>query len=271
MPIGLIGTTKFFNNLNKGRLIYLPLLIFFSMACSSTNTKNSRSNNSRDTNLVITDSSLQKMKEGIDFLASGNNPVQWTASININDEIKFNANDGVAVRVLAVPPTILPRSSGINYYIKTSTTALNIIVYSENCENSQQRKIEVTHNGKQYTGCGKYLYDPALEGKWILDKIKNIPQAGKDYRTGLPMLQFNLPAKKMSGNDACNSINGNIEIMGKQIKFSAFISTKMACNNNAAEYIFSNLLSNNLVTYYIKNNYLSISLPDDSLIVFRKE
>jgi heat shock protein HslJ len=219
----------------------------------------------------MADSSFQKMQEGIDFFASGNNPVQWTASININNEIKFNAGDGVAVRVLAVPANILPGSGAVSYHVKTSTTALNIIVYSANCENSKQRKVEVTHNGKLYTGCGNYLYDPALEGNWILDRIKNIPQAGKDYPAGLPMLQFNLATKKLSGNDGCNRVNGTFEIMGKQIKFSPLASTKMACSNNAAEYIFNNLLSNNLVTYYIKNNYLSISLPDDSLIIFRKE
>lgn len=271
MPIELIRTKKFFNTLIKWRLTYLPLLLLFSMACSSTKKNNSQGNNSTDTNMGITDSSLQKMQEGIDFLASGNDPVQWSASININSEIKFNAADDAAVRVLAVPANTLPGNAGVSYNVKTSTTTLSIIIFSVNCENLQQRKVEVAHNGKRYTGCGRYLYDPALEGKWVLDKINNIPQAGKDYATGLPMLQFQVASKKISGNDGCNRVIGSIEIMGKQIKFSPFVATKMACNNNVVEKIYSDLLSNNLVTYHIKNNYLTLSLQDDSIIIFRKE
>ncbi|MEO7264968.1 MAG: META domain-containing protein [Ferruginibacter sp.] len=241
------------------------------MACSSTKKNNSQVNNSPNTNMEIADSSLQKKQEGIDFLASGNFPVQWSVSININNEIKFNANDGAAVRVLAVPAITMPENTGVSYKVKTSTTTLSIMIYTVNCENLQQKKVEVVHNGKRYTGCGKYLQDPALDGVWVLNKINNIPQAGKDYPTGLPMLQFQVASKKVSGNDGCNRVNGSIEIMGKQIKFSPFVSTKMACSNYDAEKIYSNLLSNNLVTYYIKNNYLTLSLPDDSLIIFRKE
>ncbi|MEO6405359.1 MAG: META domain-containing protein [Ferruginibacter sp.] len=222
-------------------------------------------------NTVLPDSLVNKMKQGVDFFATGNFPVQWSASINTIDEIKFYAADGSSVRVLAVAPVKLSSIAASNYHIKTSNSLLDIMVYESACAGGKQRKVEVTLNKKLYTGCGQYLYDPALKGKWILDKVNNIPQAAIDYASGLPFLDFNLETNKVAGNDGCNRISGSIELFGKQIRFSPFNIAQKGCKNNAMEKIYNQMLSNQLISYQVKNNYLMLSLPDDKLINFRRQ
>ena len=85
----------------------------------------------------------------------------------------------------------------------------------------------------------------------MLDKIGNTFIQPEDYNR-VPMLQFDLAKQRVSGNDGCNSIGGKIEVQGNRIKFSAIISTKMACSKKSIENMISAQISDKLVNYYFK-------------------
>ena len=164
---------------------------------------------------------------------------------------------------------------GVSLYSSSSTTGkINIAIFDIPCDPKNKdipgKKVEVTLNNTRYTGCGKYLYDARIYDHWILERIKNKLQEPSSYSRGLPFLELGTQGK-MTGSDGCNRINGSFELRGSRIAFSPFISTKMACNNNPAEKIFSDLISNQLVDYFIKNDKLVLYLGDDSQLTFSRK
>ena len=114
------------------------------------------------------------------------------------------------------------------------------------------------------------MADDNLNNKWLLEKVGNTLINAGEYNK-IPLLEFKVAAGKVSGNDGCNNIGGNMEVQGKRIKFSALFGTRMACNKKSIEKIISAQISEKTVDYYFKDNRLYLYLPDDSILVFRKE
>jgi heat shock protein HslJ len=222
------------------------------------------------------DSLIQKQRNGIDIYATGNNPVSWWLEIDFDRAIDFRSVDG---NKLNLQPSfnkkdITPEKE--IYNIRTDMGELQVILYATTCDNDQpngqvNKKVEVLFNDKKYTGCGNYLFNHQLHDVWILETIDNMQQLASTFEKGLPRLEFNLLTNKMSGTDGCNNISSGIEIKGSYIKFSSFTTTKMACSNNKVGQIFSTLLSDKLVNYYMSNGKLVLYLYDDSKIIFKRK
>jgi heat shock protein HslJ/uncharacterized membrane protein len=223
--------------------------------------------------IMPSDSMIQKQKKGIDLFATGTVPVSWSLEIDFDKQIVFNTGDGNSFNVLPAFENKEITGNSEIYSFRTDPGPVTIQVFNSSCAvlgSSEQynKKVEVRTKNKLYTGCGKYLFDHRLNDSWILDMVNNIKQSPSDFTKGLPTLQFDLQKNKMSGSDGCNTISSNIEIQGNRIKFGSFISTKMACNNNKVENIFSGMLSDKLVDYYEENGRLILYLIDDSKLIF---
>ena len=87
----------------------------------------------------------------------------------------------------------------------------------------------------------------------------------------IPVFELNIEKKRLTGNDGCNIIGGNIEVQGSRIKFGNIVSTKMGCDKKSIENIISNLINNNIASYYFKEGKLYLYLIDDSLLIFKKD
>lgn len=214
------------------------------------------------------------LHDGTDFFATGNTPVNWTLQMNYDDTIRFDAQDGLALK-FAFNQMKKEVSAGHSVFsVNTRGGAAGIDVTDGTCTVTTIRKafnklVSFTFNGRTYTGCGNFLADNTLNNKWVLDKIGNKFIQPGDYNK-IPELQFDLEKQRVNGNDGCNTIGGKIEVQGNRIKFSAMISTKMACMKKSIEAILSSQVSNQLVNYYFKKGELYLYLPDDSLLVFKK-
>jgi len=214
-------------------------------------------------------------QSGTDFYGRGSTPVNWTLEMNYDDTIRFLADDGLSLK-LAYHQLKKDNRAGQNIFTgKTTGGNFTITISDEPCTIPTEKQVynkgvSFSFNGKTYTGCGKFLADRKLNNKWILDKIGNTAVQADDYNK-LPALQFDLAKQRVSGNDGCNSIGGKIEVQGNRIKFGDLISTKMACIKKSIESIISAQVSGKSVDYYFKNDELYLYLPDDSLLVFRKE
>lgn len=224
---------------------------------------------------VLSESLQQKQLNGVDFFARGNTPASWTLEMDFGNLIRFKSLDGTEVNSTAVQPIELPAERASSYTSKATNGDINILLYQEACTDvlsgeKYNKKVVVTVNGKRYEGCGQYLYDATLNGKWILEKINNKPLAAADFAKGLPQLELNMQAGKLTGHDGCNTVMGGFEVLGSKIKFQPLASTKMACPGNKTENEFTQLLSNHTVDYYFKDGQLFFYLPDDSIIIFKK-
>lgn len=94
-----------------------------------------------------------------------------------------------------------------------------------------------------------------LNHAWILIELNEQPvQTDTGSKSPYIMLKMN----KVSGNGGCNSFSGNYTLDGKILRFSDFISTKMACDKLDTEYKFLNALKQ-CYSFQIINDTLVLS------------
>ena len=212
--------------------------------------------------------------KGIDFTAVGNLPVNWRMEMNYDDTVRFAADDGLDLRIAFHKLSRSEAANSRTYTARINGGELSILIEEKDCtvptiKQSFNKAVTVTYRSKIYTGCGKYVVNELLNGKWALEKIGNKNILPLEYNK-LPFLQFDLSAHKLSGSDGCNSIGGNIEVQGNRIQFSSLISTNMACSKKNIEKIIQSHISGKFVNWYFKNEMLYLYLEDDSLLVFKK-
>ncbi len=254
-------------------LFIIPVLFFAACKTGSKTSINKIVTAQR--NIMPSDSMIQKQKKGIDLIGTGITPLTWSLEIDFDKMVSFSSADGNNLYLLPAFEKKEINAEMERYRIKTDLGPMIIEVFSSACQGTGigeqfNKKIEVTINNKRYTGCGKYLFDHRLNDSWILESVNNIKQSAADFSKGLPRMEFNLLTNKMNGSDGCNNINSTIEVKGTRINFSPFAGTRMACNNNPVEKIFSTMLSNKLVDYFMENNKLILYLEDDSKLYFKR-
>ena len=258
----------------------MRLIVFISTmlsllfnACHSIYTADTKK--SAVTRLAIrpADSIIQREGNGAEFFAYGSSPVKWTLEVDLDKGFFFKPADG---RLLIASPVPVSKLAGAEMYeAKTDLGPMKITVYKDVCatslkDNKMSNKVEVTLPDKRYTGCGEYLYNYLLNDIWILESINSKALLSAAYKKQFPVMEFNLEKNKMFGYDGCSNINSDILVQGNHIKFSGFAGTTTSCRGNEAARIFSTMLSNHTVDYYIKMGRLVMSLSDDSKLVFRK-
>ncbi|MBS1551475.1 MAG: DUF4377 domain-containing protein [Bacteroidetes bacterium] len=70
-------------------------------------------------------------------------------------------------------------------------------------------------------------------------------------------LSFDLLFNSVRGNDGCNEINGKIQIIGKEFRFSEFVKTRMYCENLKTDKLFHEL-AGKVSRYKISGGYLRL-------------
>lgn len=224
---------------------------------------------------ALTESLQQKQLAGIDFYAKGSTPSSWTLEIDFDKIIRFQSLDGTDYKSTAVSPVENSSGNSSTYTTKAGKGDMMITLFKENCTNTLSgetftQKVTIDVDGKKYEGCGQYLFDAALDGKWILQTVGIANVQAADFAKGIPELSFDLSGGKLSGHDGCNQVQGSLTVMGNRIKFSAIAGTKMACPGNKKDNEFITKISNQLATYYFKDGLLVLYLIDDSTLSFKK-
>jgi len=257
------------------KIIFLLSATAFFAACS--NTKNATSSNKPSTTeeLNAANDAKQMMQAGNDFYANGNAPVNWRMEIDFENKITFTSDDGLALSFATNTLQKTQAGNKTTYTGKITAGDISIAMEDGTCtvptiRKVYQKLVTVTINQKAYTGCGSYLVNDNLEGKWNLEKIGTAPITAADYNK-VPSFTFDLAQKRISGNDGCNSIGGSIDVQGSKIKFSGMLSTKMACvKGKNIESIINTSISNKVADYYFKEGKLYLYLIDDTLLVFTR-
>ncbi len=211
---------------------------------------------------------------GIDFFAEGDLPSNWNLKIDYDDTVRFSANDGLALKFAYNQTKKNVKKDSSIFNIKLKAGEVSIIIVNKNCiDNSKSetysKQVSFNFNSKLYSGCGNFLYDNKLNGKWVLEKIGGDFINASEYNTA-PIFVLDISNGNLSGNDGCNAINGKIEVQGNRIDFHEILSTKKVCIKKNIANIISQQISNYLVDYYFKEGKLFLYLTDDSLLIFKK-
>ncbi len=248
-------------------------VILLLLSCSNTkNTPVIKNSNKADIQKSSDFKNLQQ--SGVDFLAQGNEPSNWRLTIDYDDTVRFTADDGLALKF-----AFNQLKKDINrerqfYTVELKSGNVKIEIYEKICTVATirevfKRQVNVTFNSITYVGCGKFLADNNLQGKWVLEKIGTTSIIPNEYNK-VPEINLDIIEGSMSGNNGCNSIGGKIEVQGKRIQFANLLMTKMACNKKSIDKIIAGQITGQLVSYYFKDGKLFLYLPDDSLLVFKR-
>ena len=271
-PINSLLLSQYFYM--KGFIAVFILLLSLFASCKTGSKNSVEKIMIAQRNIMPSDSIIQKQKKGIDVFASGDIPSSWSLEIDFDKLVSFSSADGIKIKVLPNFSKKEITEKAEIYYLQTDPGPMTIELFTTPCSGKGEaynKTVNVTIGKITYTGCGKYLYDHQLNDIWVMESINNIPQPSSSFSKGSPTMQFNLESNKMTGSDGCNNISSDIEIKGDRIKFSTFSSTKMACNNNISEKVFSGMISNKLVNYYMANGKLVLYLEDDSKVAFKRK
>ena len=255
---------------------YLAILIAINILLSCSGIKYATDKKEADkTQSALIETMQQKQLEGIDFFAKGSTASSWSLEIDFDKIIRFKSLDGDDVLSTPVGAVENTTNNSSVYTTKAGKGEMIITLFKEPCADKisgerYDKKVTVDVNGKRYEGCGQYLFDATLNGKWLLEKVGAKEVRATDFAKGLPEVDFNISKGTMSGHDGCNTISGQLEVQGNRIKFFGIAATKMACPGNNPAHNFVNKLSNSVATYYFKDGKLFLYLIDDSIVVFKK-
>lgn len=220
--------------------------------------------------LTYIDSSLTlQLKNGVDFFATGTVPENWTLTMDFDKSFNFKSASGVSFQC----PPISDYKDSIEKYIvfKASTKNQPFNIVLSNHWNQKKSTVIVQIDRITYNGTGESIYDFRLHNTWTLEKLDNEILSKSMFKNGFPTLTFNLFSQKMKGFDGCNGLGSDIKILGNRIQFSPIFSTLKACEGIATEKLKTNLLNNQLVEYYFKDDRLILYLINDSRLTFKKK
>lgn len=253
----------------------LPILFILFLAACGPSKEAGRSQQQQAGTAVNTDAMQQKQLEGIDLFAKGRSPASWALEIDFDKAIRFKSLDGMNIIASSVRPVEHAEEKRTGISTTTSYGNMQIDILQQECVDEISgekfnKKVSVQVNGKTYEGCGQFLHDAAIVGKWTLQQWNGKKLAAGDFAKGLPQLQFDVANNKLSGHDGCNQLFGEMELRGNFIMVKAIGSTKMACIKNNTDVQLIQKISNQTISYFFKDGMLHLYLPDDSIAVFTK-
>ena len=273
-------TLKIFNHLpikrwNMPKYFLVFLTYAFILTGCKTWSEDIQKNNQKTSIPKLSESMVQKQLNGVDFYAKGNQLSSWTLEIDFEKNIRFISIDGTQMISSAVKPQDLTEKKGIRFTSKATNGEINIFIYDESCNDDLsgelfKKKVEVTVNNSLYRGCGSYLYNPALHGKWILQKINNLPISEADFANEPPMLELDLNRNHVSGKEGCTNFKANIDVLGSKIKFSPLAISSSKCSEKR-ENLLIPIISDQMVDYYFRDGLLYFYLKDDGIVVFKRK
>jgi heat shock protein HslJ len=110
-----------------------------------------------------------------------------------------------------------------------------------------------------------------LNGNWQMNYITGATSFDSLYPAKIPAINFDVVAKKISGNTGCNSFSGKLVTDGNKISFAdPMIMTKMFCPGDGEPLFLQNLQK--VETYLIVNDTtLNFMMGEIAIMKFVKK
>lgn len=229
---------------------------------------------------VLSDHWFKKTQEGIDFIATGNEPF-WSVEIDFEKMMQFSTMEEPEKMTTPVPDAVRPQDvNAISYRANTEKGNLYITIFKEKCTDSMSGlespyKVRATVKSGDsdiyvdYEGCGRYLGDYRINDIWALTEMDGETISAGDFPRGVPSLDLQLKEGKVFGNAGCNRMNGRITMGKGTLSFGPLASTKMACPAMSFESKFLEALSGNTLNYELDGLQLHLQGKDHRL-TFKK-
>ena len=222
----------------------------------------------------------KKWDEDIVFYANGHN-ASWTLDMKQSDSLIFKAPDGVTYKFLltkalpSIDPTI------IEYRTYSDKAEIMLQLVQKQCEDtlhdnklSFQVNVTFKHEDdkepKTFQGCGAFIPDYNLSGKWKMIEVDGIPIDENSFPNQKPYLVLDPFNGTISGNDGCNGFFGQITNKMNQLSFGPTGGTLMACENMDLSSKLMGLISEKTMTYQITNE-LTFNTGNKKVMILRRD
>ena len=200
-----------------------------------------------------------KRQKGIDFVASGITPAEWSMDIDFAKQIIFKPlsgstliatmprpqpvglNSGV---LLAVGPTAVRNEAGLlasagkKAYAARAAGGLRVYIDPVITRNTLTGRtyayaVRVEANGRRYVGHGAFIRGAdRLNGTWTLESLRGQRVRASQFPSGqLPQLTISLTTNALEGTTGCNRIGGTVQADGDQVKFVVRNTTSKKCTS----------------------------------------
>ena len=245
---------------------FFVLLGFFQLYSCSAPQKSIRKIQGQQAFIAQEDSSLSnKLKNGLDFIGSGNHPEKWSLEMDFDESISFYFGNNLSIHATPVNPIEFNQNTQI-YYCVSGNEKMTISLNKSSTQN--KRAVEIITGGKSYTGEGKFLRNYLLNDEWELEKNAKY---NLDSTIKLPTITFNLINNTLRGFDGIKKFKGVFEEKGNYIKFKILSKNNKAVKPGSFADIFWNHIHNHEIEFIIQKDKLVLILNDDSRIVLKKK
>ncbi|MBX7042444.1 MAG: META domain-containing protein [Ignavibacteria bacterium] len=231
----------------------------------------------------IADDSLKQMRRAYDagvMFAGGGEGYSWGVAIFRDKAIKFRATGD---RSLNTPSSQLEQnlnSQTMTYTADVESGSISVTIIPEECTNKVAGETNYSVEVKvrkgveeQFTflnGCGRFVPDYGLEGKWSLYKIGNSVIDKDAYPVSIPFLEFIPDSALVKGIAGCNRIQSKYIQEGNRFSVAELMSTEMGCPEEMRENeIISGLRSAD--TYSLVKGELEFSNASGVKLVYLRE
>lgn len=205
----------------------------------------------------------EKWQNGIVFYAIGNEP-SWSININKNKSVLFKSLGGEQYTATSISKLASIDTKSITYRSTNNQGELIITLSKENCGDtmsdesfsykvSSQIKVKGKKEFDTYKGCGNFVPDPRLNGKWTIVRMDTLMIDNQSLMK-FPELNIDVYKGLVSGNDGCNLFNGNAEFQDNEIIFGMLAGTMMACPNMDTSSIITKSFMGKKLRFEIKEN-----------------
>ncbi len=212
------------------------------------------------------------------FRANGAEP-EWKLTIS-TDRIEFTSATKGFEKVVTehVEPVKGMDSNVKKYNVQSKDFYMDIELSQMSCQNTKSMerypysvKISIKH-GKEsdpviFNGCGLYITNLGLQGKWILHQIKDDTITAAQFKDTIPFVEISTKGNSFTGYGGCNNITGRIFSERNLLRFTDLIISEGSCASIAGEKEFINALQFSIY-FKVEGNKLILSNPRGMTLTF---
>lgn len=262
---------------------FISLCALITAGCGQKEQKNNNESlpDKTEVNDGLKATEASKQEETMTFFkAQGNEPF-WNVILNEQQIVFTSLLEGYEELITPLPQMNRAADANIKRYrAETEKVTITVTITHEPCSDTMadnnyeyQVALEVQLTGDtepvSLKGCGNYVTDYRLQDIWVLEKLgEEIIQEGW-FAKEPPTMEVNVAENRFMGYAGCNQMRGNIFWEPGLLRFTDVISTRKACLPENKEGEFLDKLRKT-TTYTIENNRLTLSNPNQILMIFKK-
>ena len=214
------------------------------------------------------------------FKASGHTP-EWT--VEISDEtisFKSEGTDFPKLSFAHVIPDKIREAKRKVYLVRNDEVETEVVLTENLCTGASANElfpysvqVFIRRHGEEipriFSGCGLYVPDHQLQGKWIIEKVRNDTIPSFLFADKVPYIFLGANEAYWSAFAGCNGISGRLYFEKGLLRFTDFVIPKETCDKMSVEKSIINALQFT-TEYKFVDGKLILGNPSHSTFVLRK-